>query len=861
MVTSLSDHPIDIRALNIYDNSQWKTPEKSYSNYKKLCEAFGTQSVSYEEYENWFNIHSKEAYYSKDSKRGLPLPDIRGCILSDVINGKTAEKSLNDLCEAFEEQKIDKEDHDYWYKRFKNGHLFTRVTFSDLPEDVIAEIIGKCELEAYLNLRNVSYGLRTIVNQKPPAFTEFYVFCEDGRMEINAGNAFFVSQNLFSYQIAEPEVLKMLKFLLNHTKLRLEFFSFEAVSNHYRHEMMTGGGDISEEWLFYKYRFIYFLDDELDHKIHVEECSISVQTEENFIGILEYLKPGTLETLELTNDPCGRRYDINDIVRMDQWKQAKHLRLYGFNLPSIKHLLHFTTIETEFEQFSMEDLVQLCNGLSKSNNFEWGTMETYDRLDTEAIKEALNLQETTSPEVYSIPNSNLVVELFLDTHTLSKMIELPLNSPNQFRSLILYHISQWKTIEKSYKNYEKLCEVKEKEAISYDNYEYWFNRYLKEAYYSAKDGRAHRVADLEVCIFADIIDGRSTENSYKDMCDASGNIEIDEGQHADWYTLLDMDVQQLACIRAEQPKKGLDATNNVNLSFSDFPEDVIAEIVDRCDLKSYLNLRNVSHSLRTIVDQRPPPCTDIFVFSGGDYFLIEVNKADFIDSFPIELNHSRYCSLDFIEKRVFRELEVLLKNPKLRLESFRFWSFPPVAHSVERIGWIAALRNYEKNFFELLNSINYKIHSQKCIINARNEEDTMRILKCFKSGTLKELEINERLSSNELVEMDQWKQAKHLKLLGTRSLPIENFSHFSTFQTTFETISVHDLVLLCDHLSKSTNFEACTIKTRESLDEDAIKEALNLQKSESSEKYSIPNSTIVVEFFHFTLLLKTSKNA
>ncbi|KAF1754616.1 hypothetical protein GCK72_021179 [Caenorhabditis remanei] len=95
---------------------------------------------------------------------------------------------------------------------------------------------------------------------------------------------------------------------------------------------------------------------------------------------------------------------------MDQWKQAEHLELYGFNLPSIEHLLHFTTIETEFEPFSMEDLVQLCNGLSESINFESYTMKTRERLDTDAIKEALNLQQTTSPEVYSIPNSNLVVE-------------------------------------------------------------------------------------------------------------------------------------------------------------------------------------------------------------------------------------------------------------------------------------------------------------------------------------------------------------------------------------------------------------------------------------------------------------------
>ena len=76
----------------------------------------------------------------------LPKPDIRGCILSDVINGKTAEKSIDNLCKAFKYHKIDKEDHDYWFKRFENGDLFNQVKFSKLPEDLITEIVEKCDL-------------------------------------------------------------------------------------------------------------------------------------------------------------------------------------------------------------------------------------------------------------------------------------------------------------------------------------------------------------------------------------------------------------------------------------------------------------------------------------------------------------------------------------------------------------------------------------------------------------------------------------------------------------------------------------------------------------------------------------------
>ncbi|EFP04801.1 hypothetical protein CRE_30021 [Caenorhabditis remanei] len=135
--------------------------------------------------------------------------------------------------------------------------------------------------------------------------------------------------------------------------------------------------------------------------------SWSVEERESML-VLHSLKPGILQNIVIRDGI--RRRSINRIVIMDQWKQAEHLELYGFNLPSIEHLFHFTTIEMEYQKFSVEDLVQLCNGLSRSINFESYTMKTRERLDTEAIKEALNLQQTTSPGIYSIPNSNLVVE-------------------------------------------------------------------------------------------------------------------------------------------------------------------------------------------------------------------------------------------------------------------------------------------------------------------------------------------------------------------------------------------------------------------------------------------------------------------
>ncbi|EFO87133.1 hypothetical protein CRE_29002 [Caenorhabditis remanei] len=439
-----------------------------------------------------------------------------------------------------------------------------------------------------------------------------------------------------------------------------------------------------------------------------------------------------------------------------------------------------------------------------------------------------------------------------------------LNSPTNLRRLIVYDISQWKTIDKSFKIYEKLCKVLGNEAISYENYEYWFNRYLKENYYSPYISNAPWVPDLEVCILADFIDGKSIENSYRDLCEAFGNNKIYKEYHADCYEHYGVEAHRHSLIMAERSVNTTlpDTYNDHDLTFSNFPFDVIAEIVDKCDLKSYLNLRNVSQSLRTIVDKRPPPCTDIEIICRNDYIQINADNDILVDSRPIELIHSRTCSLDYIEKRVFRELEVLLKNPKLRLKSFRV-DFQN--HSMF-FDMNAVPRYYKENCWKLLNSLNHEILVERCIIKMEDEKCERRILRCLKPGTLKKLEINNWLSVkevNRIARMDQWKQAKHVKFHGFIALPIEHFFHFSTFEVNFESISTNDLVRLCDvnltyfyaiaffffqNLSKSINFVSCTIGNMRLLDNETIKNALNLQPSDTPNKYYIPNSNLEVQF-------------
>ncbi|EFO91953.1 hypothetical protein CRE_11435 [Caenorhabditis remanei] len=401
--------PIDIRAFMLYDAYQRYSTKKSYKNYEKLCEVLGEEAISFEEYESLFN------QYLEEDERDHPIPDIRGCILSDVTNGKAAETSFDDLCDAFKYYKIDKEDHDYWYNRFDSGLLFSLVTFSDFPEDVIAEIVGKCDIKSYLNLRSVSRALQTVIDHLAPPCSVIQVNYGETGLQIYVDGA-LVDSHYFEppnsnhpTEAIEKRILPgMLSLLLRNPKLRLKWFGVHMYFG-LPENLLRARNRIETTPRQYG-GLLFNLLESLKLKIHVKNCSIRVVHEKELFEILQCFKPGTLESISLSKDfPC----DIdNQIVEMDQWKEAKHLVLDLFDLPSINHLLHFSTIESRTikAKFPLEEVVKICKSIPIWTNFEHIKIGTCDALDFETIKKELNLQPTASPRIFSIPNTNSVIQ-------------------------------------------------------------------------------------------------------------------------------------------------------------------------------------------------------------------------------------------------------------------------------------------------------------------------------------------------------------------------------------------------------------------------------------------------------------------
>ncbi|EFO92500.1 hypothetical protein CRE_16560, partial [Caenorhabditis remanei] len=304
-------------------------------------------------YEYWFKEYSK--------KTGRELPDIRGCILSDVINGKSAKKSIDDLCDAFKHHKIDKEYHEYWFKRFENGHLFSQVTFSDLPEDVLPGIVEKCDLMSYLQLRRVSNGLRRIVDYSKPPLTLLAVrFGENSIIfHLNDDISLFFTHRKredpppycsdYFFKFVGNDYTKMafkyLEMFLKNPKLQLS--TFHVAIYNYKPDKNN--------------QMIRDLLNSLSHKIHVERTSCSVLQDEDIITVLKCLKPGTLKEMRVYGNNDSERLLMNELVGMEQWKQAKFLQFDQLLDTSIEHFFHFNEFYINIVSLSIEDVMNLSH--------------------------------------------------------------------------------------------------------------------------------------------------------------------------------------------------------------------------------------------------------------------------------------------------------------------------------------------------------------------------------------------------------------------------------------------------------------------------------------------------------------------
>ncbi|EGT57842.1 hypothetical protein CAEBREN_13045 [Caenorhabditis brenneri] len=93
--------------------------------------------------------------------------------------------------------------------------------------------------------------------------------------------------------------------------------------------------------------------------LKVYELSMKCKNQYQICSILSSLKPGTLERINIST-LCWNKLKLNKVAKLDQWKEAKKLRIDGFTVSAhLTVLSSFQSIEVFSKTIFWTDLVML----------------------------------------------------------------------------------------------------------------------------------------------------------------------------------------------------------------------------------------------------------------------------------------------------------------------------------------------------------------------------------------------------------------------------------------------------------------------------------------------------------------------
>ncbi|PIC29562.1 hypothetical protein B9Z55_021106 [Caenorhabditis nigoni] len=289
-----------LTSLILYDFFEWKTAGKSYENFRDICALTKIPAIPLEEFETKFHGVLKENYHQKLNFRDLSkINNLKLCIVSNVLDGKSIEKSYKDLSETFGADNIDFLDLDFWFYRFYNGNYdldYDRkldpkpLKFLNIPIIIHHKVIDNLDLGNQLTLRKVSKSLKTIVDQGKPNIKNMTICFDSTEIDIGFNN--------FSAYYSEDLGVDYRKIALNHVMIVLENpkLRLDALQ-------IVSPNSIDPF-------FIDFLKT-FKHKISTKYLYLDVDCPESTMIFLTCIMPKRLAL---------NKGNIDEIVKLDQWK-------------------------------------------------------------------------------------------------------------------------------------------------------------------------------------------------------------------------------------------------------------------------------------------------------------------------------------------------------------------------------------------------------------------------------------------------------------------------------------------------------------------------------------------------------------
>ncbi|CAL2046842.1 unnamed protein product [Caenorhabditis brenneri] len=280
----------------------------------------------------------------------------------------------------------------------------------------------------------------------------------------------------------------------------------------------------------------------------------------------------------------------------------------------------------------------------------------------------------------------------------------------------------------------------------------------------------------------------------------------------------------------------LENRNNPNrLLISDLPAEILSQILGKLDPVSRLVTRNVSTTLRLIVDSEKPTikCIELWEHPFGIQIRFLPLQRD-VTFYQIEngclvywRRNETYMKGDHYIRLALQFLEPLLSNPKLKLVQFH--------------AWLKENSSVSQKLFDLMSDVvksnNTPFHVEKLAIFGYTEKQLGSWLPLFKSGVLHNLRVVMKSESKvvSFLESEQFKGAKSINFIpigGLKPSLINHFLHFDSFRVRLQFITINDILRLMENLATSVIFKQCEIEVLVYLDLNAIEEAFEVLPAE-----------------------------
>ncbi|KAF1754471.1 hypothetical protein GCK72_021034 [Caenorhabditis remanei] len=416
-----------IETCVLYDILNWKTAESSYETMRQML---GNDMISFDDYQSIF-VKKVQTNWDETINR-INLRDflmtnkfsMRTCILNDVINGVSIDRSYRKVLEVVGNIRISYPTFDFWYYWFYNGKrdLFYDIskhprptTFSQLPVDTLNKILNYTEFRDHICLEKVSRGLRSVISERTPLYESIEMICDDNWISVsfNDLNICYRNTAIVSTCLYEPlrGALRDIMVALRNPKLHLE--SLE-ISYHWEkdREMRWFAEQIKNEIK------------SLNHQLSVRKITLKVSNEAQVHAILPFLKAGILEEIDIYGIDMFwmQNFGTYNIIQMDQYNKAKLVRIMfstGFFL--FDRISDAVLCGFKFYCLTMDTLFSLRNIFSRSPTFKHCNIEcVYLPLIEElAVELGLRLEPGNYLPVfyqYLIPDSTdvLIYEFWMD---------------------------------------------------------------------------------------------------------------------------------------------------------------------------------------------------------------------------------------------------------------------------------------------------------------------------------------------------------------------------------------------------------------------------------------------------------------